>query len=269
MSVIHQFFVLFQVCSPIKDVSAKDIVSGIISAAKRKKANNSSVANSGVGGKGSHGGGSSSSKKDSVNSNHSSTSESASYSAKAVSNTGHEYRGLVTTASSTTRRNSESVLSSAMAIVAAVPQLVPQIVGAGGGSPMSVMAQQQQPHGSRSRVAAGLTPSFASPTAVAIASAIKSSAVQGRLDGADEGHRRRGSGLHQEPEPSTTQAFPSETYHHGLDEATAERVRRFEDETMKAMLLRTSRSDLAASTTSTTTSASTSELLSCTTSSGK
>ena len=40
--------------------------------------------------------------------------------------------------------------------------------------------------------------------------------------------------------------YPIETYH-GLQEATAERIKRFEDET-KAMLMRNSRSDLTPST---------------------
>lgn len=123
--------------SPSKDVSAKDIVSGIISAAKRKKA-----ASTGHGsGKGS--------KKDSLDGE--------------VSKSSHKHLDVDSIhlmsksqsvppnhPSNTSRRNSESVLhlQSAMAIAAAVPQLVvgsPHVVGGAHHiNPQIQQLQQQQ-----------------------------------------------------------------------------------------------------------------------------
>ena len=50
----------------------------------------------------------------------------------------------------------------------------------------------------------------------------------------------------KDPEKADSSKYPIETYQ-GLEEATAERIKRFEDET-KAMLMRNSRSDLTPAT---------------------
>ena len=50
----------------------------------------------------------------------------------------------------------------------------------------------------------------------------------------------------KDPEKADNSKYPIETYQ-GLEEATAERIKRFEDET-KAMLMRNSRSDLTPAT---------------------
>ena len=51
---------------------------------------------------------------------------------------------------------------------------------------------------------------------------------------------------YKDPEKVDSSKYPIETYQ-GLEEATAERIKRFEDET-KAMLMRNSRSDLTPAT---------------------
>ena len=85
--------------SPSKDVSAKDIVSGIISAANRKMLR--AATSSGK-----------TPKKDSVDS---------------VKSSGDACPDIsLAKSNQSSRRNSESVLQSAMAIAAAVPQLVVQ-----------------------------------------------------------------------------------------------------------------------------------------------
>lgn len=100
--------------SPSKDVSAKDIVSGIISAAKRKKA-----ASTG------HGGGKSGgSKKDSLDSGELSKSSQKHLDIENIHATSKSQSVPPNHPANTSRRNSESVLQSAMAIAAAVPQLV-------------------------------------------------------------------------------------------------------------------------------------------------
>ena len=113
--------------SPSKDVSAKDIVSGIISAAKRKKA-----ASTGHGG--SKGG---SDKKSSVEEK----SSQKHLDVDSIHSMSKSQSVPPNHSSSTSRRNSESVLhlQSAMAIAAAVPQLVV-------GSPHSAVSQQSQQH---------------------------------------------------------------------------------------------------------------------------
>ena len=97
--------------SPSKDVSAKDIVSGIISAANRKMLRAATS-----GGK--------TPKKDSVD------SAKSGHSGNDCPSDQDGGRNMMTAASSksnaSSRRNSESVLQSAMAIAAAVPQLVVQ-----------------------------------------------------------------------------------------------------------------------------------------------
>ena len=100
--------------SPSKDVTAKDIVSGIISAAKRKKA-----ASTGHGsGKGS--------KKDSLDDRDSAKSSQKHLDVESIHSTSKSQSVPPIHQTNTSRRNSESVLhlQSAMAIAAAVPQLV-------------------------------------------------------------------------------------------------------------------------------------------------
>ena len=87
--------------SPSKDVSAKDIVSGIISAANRKMLR--AATSSGK-----------TPKKDSVDSVKSSSGDTCPPDISLAKS------------NQSSRRNSESVLQSAMAIAAAVPQLVVQ-----------------------------------------------------------------------------------------------------------------------------------------------
>ena len=100
--------------SPSKDVSAKDIVSGIISAAKRKKA-----ASTG------HGGGKGS-KKDSLDSGESTKATQKHLDVDNIHSMSKSQSVPPNHHTNTSRRNSESVLhlQSAMAIAAAVPQLV-------------------------------------------------------------------------------------------------------------------------------------------------
>ena len=132
------------VLSPSRDMSAKDIVSGIISAANRK------MLRAATGGRDKATG-----KKDSLD--------------------GEVGRPDHSKSNHSSRRNSESVLQNAMAIAAAVPQLVV----AGTGKPEAKAVEESN--------------------------------------------------------------FPIETYT-GLEEATAERIRRFENET-KLMMMRTNRAE--------------------------
>ena len=125
--------------SPSKDVTAKDIVSGIISAAKRKKA-----ASTGHGsGKGS--------KKDSLDDRDSSKSSQKHLDVENIHSTSKSQSVPPNHPANTSRRNSESVLhlQSAMAIAAAVPQLVVGSPHAGNlhhtpTTPHSQFHQQQQ-----------------------------------------------------------------------------------------------------------------------------
>ena len=126
--------------SPSKDVTAKDIVSGIISAAKRKKA-----ASTG------HGGGKGS-KKDSLDDRDSSKSSQKHLDVENIHSTSKSQSVPPNHPSNTSRRNSESVLhlQSAMAIAAAVPQLVvgsphAGISQPGPTTPQGLHHQQQYP----------------------------------------------------------------------------------------------------------------------------
>ena len=125
------------IASPSKDVTAKDIVSGIISAAKRKKA-----ASTGHGsGKGS--------KKDSLDDRDSSKSSQKHLDVESIHSTSKSSSVPPNHQSNNSRRNSESVLhlQSAMAIAAAVPQLVVGSPHAGTSHPGPTTAQgmHQQP----------------------------------------------------------------------------------------------------------------------------
>lgn len=120
---------------------------------------------------------------------------------------------------SSSRRNSESVIHSAVAIATAVPQLM---------GPISA-------HSSSASIPAKLEQEFritnGSSTTISIQSNHQVNiSVNG---GTSDQPPLNGGGTSEHP-PSSK--FPIETYH-GLDEATAERIRRFESET-KAMLTR-------------------------------
>ena len=227
--------------SPSKEVSAKDIVSGIISAAKRKKEKGGS-------------------KKDSLDSGDASKASQK-----------HEIESIKSQSVPPThpinknRRNSESVLQSAMAIAAAVPQLVV------GSTPhgsiqhhhLAASSGQHQLHPSQNVTQSGSTQhhsSSASQVASISSATVKSaesqyhhtmaqssfnSAIAATTNIGGDGHKMH---LHDIADVADASNFPIETYQ-GLEEATAERIKRFEDET-KAMLMRStgSRSDLSPAT---------------------
>ncbi len=135
------------------------------------------------------------------------------------------------------RRNSESVIQSAVAIAAAVPKLkldssvttsgatatasassVPDRLrgGAGGGVQMSASAENLAKSGG--------------------VGGISVSVVDGGSSSSSRAYEL----------PKKTSPFPFDSYH-GLQEATARRVKRFEDETARAMMLRSSLQSAAAS----------------------
>lgn len=163
-----------------KDVSAKDIVSGIISAANRKMLRSQNKTSS------------SSNKKDSVES--SKKLDTASLSSAA------------------SRRNSESVFHGAVAIAAAVPQLM---VNAGNSMSTSNL----------------VTSTASQENLINVESTMMSSSTSRIVStvGYDE------SGF-KEDSTGKKVKYPIETYQ-GLEKATAERVRRFVDET-RANLMR-------------------------------
>ena len=183
-----------------KEVSAKDIMSGIISAANRKMLRSQNKS-------------STSSKKDSVGNETSKSTPKLDHLEKSNNS------------NATSRRNSESVFHGAVAIAAAVPQLM---VNAGNSMSTSNLptAGIVTSQGSQVQQAASqenLINSVESTVMSSSTSRIVSTAFY------DE------SGF-KEDSTGKKIKFPIETYQ-GLEKATAERVRRFVDET-KANLMR-------------------------------
>ena len=185
-----------------KEVSAKDIMSGIISAANRKMLRSQNKSST------------SSSKKDSVGNETSKSTPKLDHLDKSASS------------NATSRRNSESVFHGAVAIAAAVPQLM---VNAG-----NSMSTSNLP-------TAGIVTSSSSSTQVQAASqenlinSVESTVMSSSTSRIVSTAFYDESGF-KEDSTGKKIKFPIETYQ-GLEKATAERVRRFVDET-KANLMR-------------------------------
>ena len=186
-----------------KEVSAKDIMSGIISAANRKMLRSQNKSST------------SSSKKDSVGNETSKSTPKLDHLDKSASS------------NATSRRNSESVFHGAVAIAAAVPQLM---VNAG-----NSMSTSNLP------TAGILTTNSSSSTQVQAASqenlinSVESTVMSSSTSRIVSTAFYDESGF-KEDSTGKKIKFPIETYQ-GLEKATAERVRRFVDET-KANLMR-------------------------------
>ena len=180
-----------------KEVSAKDIMSGIISAANRKMLRSQNKS-------------STSSKKDSVGNETSKSTPKLDHLEKSSSST-------------TSRRNSESVFHGAVAIAAAVPQLM---VNAG-----NSMSTSNLPASVTNTVNSSEKLAVSQENLINVESTVMSSSTSRIVSTAfyDE------SGF-KEDSTGKKIKFPIETYQ-GLEKATAERVRRFVDET-KANLMR-------------------------------
>ena len=185
-----------KVQSPNREVSAKDIVSGIISAANRKIQRSSGVKGHGQ-------------KKDSVDAGHIDLS-------RLPQRVDTPTRGMVANPGS--RRNSESVIQSAMTIAAAVPQLM----GNSG---------KDSTHTSATNIPSQISSELRLPFRQISASAENINRAVMAVSG---------EGLAAVAGTAATALseakFPIESYT-GLEEAMGERVKKFEDET-KAMLMR-------------------------------
>merc|ERR1712223_1499884 len=197
-----------------KDVSAKDIVSGIISAANRKMLRAATGSHQG---KSSSSSGSAGNKKDSVDKSGSSETSKSTQKLDNIDNSKHH-----------SRRNSESVFHGAVAIAAAVPQLM---VNAGNSMSTSNLPTATMASQSASGNMDKLSSTASQENLINVESTVMSSSTSRIVSTAyyDE------SGF-KEDSTGKKIKFPIESYQ-GLEKATAERVRRFVDET-KANLLR-------------------------------
>ncbi len=204
--------------SPSRDISAKEIVSGILSAANRK------VMRAATQGK--------TSKKESVSSSSSNsksqqkldTIDSSSNSANGSQNNNGKQPA--------SRRNSESVFHGAMAIAAAVPQLMvnpsnsasTSNLPAAAANAVSAITAVATSGGGNGKLSRSGTAS--QENLINVESTMTSSSTS----------RIVSTASYYEDSTGKKIKFPIETYQ-GLEEATAARVRRFEDET-RAMLMR-------------------------------
>ena len=218
-----------KVQSPSRDVSAKDIVTGIISAANRKmqrattKAGNAPLSPSQL----------AAGKRDFTDGGLMTSSSSAALM--------HHHQRLGTPPASGSRRNSESVIQSAVNIVAAVPHLV------SGGSahssatniPSKLAVGPGLAAGSTSEMSDHLQPPYVKQMSVSAENISRVNVAVGMEVDTKEDEENK------PPEPkSRFNKFPIETYQ-GLQEATQARVKKFEDET-KAILSKGHRADLIA-----------------------